>query len=83
MAHDIDMTVLGGLPVTIEFTMAGADPSVGIMSSYCEEWVITHINGRKCKKEPNWLYERIAARKGEEDRIIEACGEYADDYDGF
>lgn len=32
-----DVRILGGLPVTIEFTMQGAEPDVGIMSDYVEE----------------------------------------------
>jgi len=75
---EIEISVLGGLPVTVEFEMAGADPDVGIMSSYCDGWHVTHIAGRKVKKAPQWLYNRIEQRKGEEDRIIQACEEYAD-----
>lgn len=69
--YDADITVLGGLPVTIEYTVGGAERDVGIMSDYVDEWCITHINGRKCKKSPEWLYKRIAAKKGEEERILE------------
>jgi hypothetical protein len=68
-----DIRILGGLPVTIEFT-----------SNCVEEWFVSHINGKACKKSPDWLYNRIKARKGEEDRILEACYEAAegwqDDY---
>jgi hypothetical protein len=72
----MDITVLGGLPVTVEFNIQGAEPDVGIMSSYIEEWWITHINGRKCKKHPQWLQNRIDAKKGEDDQIIEQLNEY-------
>jgi hypothetical protein len=79
-----DVRILGGLPVTIEFTMQGAEPDVGIMSDYVEEWFVSHINGKVCKKSPDWLYNRIQARKGEEDLILNACYEAAkgwqDDY---
>ena len=79
-----DVRILGGLPVTIEFTMQVAEPDVGIMSDYVEEWFVSHINGKACKKSSDWLYNRIQARKGEEDRILEACYETAegwqDDY---
>lgn len=79
-----DVRILGGLPVTIDFTMQGAEPDVGIMSDYVEEWFISHINSKACKKSPDWLYNRIQSRKGEEDRILEACYEAAkgwqDDY---
>lgn len=79
-----DVRILGGLPVTIEFTMQGAEPDVGIMSDYVEEWFVSHINSKTCKKSPDWLYNRIQSRKGEEERILEACYEAAkgwqDDY---
>lgn len=72
----IEMTVLGGLPVTINASIAPAEYDVGIMSDYVEEWYISEINGRKVKKSPEWLYRRIAKMKGEEDRIIEEIMSY-------
>jgi hypothetical protein len=72
----MDITVLGGLPVTVEFNTQGPDPDVGIFGTCVEEWWITHINGRKCKKHPQWLEDRIDAKKGEEDRIVEQLNEY-------
>lgn len=80
MAYEHDMTVIGGLPVTIEYTVQGAEPDVGIMSSYVDEWYITHINGRAVKK-CDWLDRRIAAMKGETDRIIEELNEQASEAD--
>jgi len=74
----IKMTVLNGLPVTIEASIEGPDYDVGIMGNYVEEWYISEINGRKVKKEPKWLYDRIAKAKGEEDRIIEEIMSYVD-----
>ena len=71
MEYEAQITVLGGLPVTVEYNIQEAEPSVGIMSSYVSEWEITYINGRRCKKSPLWLYKRIKARKGEETRLIE------------
>lgn len=85
MAYEHDTTVLGGLPVTIEYTIQGAEPDVGIMSSYVDEWYIVAINGRPVKK-CDWLDRRIAATKGEADRIVEELNEiehddgYYDDY---
>lgn len=81
-----DVTVLSGLQITVEFTMSGAEPDVGIMSSYVDEWYITHIAGRQLgkKEKADWLYNRIA-KAGDEDKILEACAEvgsdYYDDYD--
>lgn len=83
MAYEHDMTVLGGLPVTIEFTVQGAEPDVGIMSGYVDDWYITAINGRPVKK-CDWLYRRIDATKGESDRIVEALNEVEiDDYHDY
>lgn len=66
-----DITVLGGLPVTVEWTVGVAEPDVGIMSDYVDEWHITYIANRRCKRSPDWLYKRILATKGEEQRIAE------------
>lgn len=85
MAYEHDTTVLGGLPVTIEYDVQGAEPDVGIMSSYVDDWWIVAINGRAVKK-CDWLYRRIDATKGESDRIRDELNElehddgYYDDY---
>lgn len=89
MAYDTDVTVLGGLLITVEFTVSGAEPDVGIMGEGVDEWYVTHIAGRALRKgeKCDWLYNRINAAKGEEDRIIEACLAAApdgyDDYDDY
>lgn len=85
--------VLGGLEITVEFSMQGAEPDVGIMSAYVEEWYITEIAGRPLRKKESadWLYKRIEAKKGEEERILEACyaaaedapNDYEPDYDDY
>ena len=64
--YEADIKVLGGLPVTVEYTVARAEPDVGIMSDYVDEWWITHINDRKVKSEPKWLTSKL-----DEDKI--AC----------
>jgi hypothetical protein len=66
----MDIRILGGLPVTVEYSICPADKSVGIEYGYVDEWYITHINDRKCKKQPQWLYNRIDKCKGEEERIL-------------
>lgn len=76
-----DMKVLGGLPVTIEFDVCGADPEVGIMSAYAEDWRIVAVNGRFPTGGVEWLYKRIDATKGEDDRIMQACNEAIDNYE--
>lgn len=80
MAYEHDTTVLGGLPVTIEYSVQGAEPDVGIMSAYVDEWYIVAINGRAVKK-CDWLDRRIAATKGETDRIVEELNEAASEAD--
>lgn len=82
-----EIRVLGGLPITIEFSPCRAEPDVGIMSDYVEEWYVVEIAGRPLRKgeKCQWLYDRIEAKKGEEDRILQACFEAMDnnepDYD--
>ncbi len=68
-----EIRILGGLPVTVEFTTCPAEPDVGIMNDYIDEWSIVEVNGKPCKKSPDWLYTRIDNTKGEEDRIIVEC----------
>ena len=73
MTYSADITVLGGLPVTVSYTISGPDRDVGIMNSYIDEWYITHINDRKVKgSSADWIYDKINARKGEEDRVLQA-----------
>jgi len=75
-----DTTVLGGLPVTIDCYVCGPDEDVGIFGYYVESWEITHINDRKVKKTPNWLYNRIEAKKGEEERIRDKLNDLVSNY---
>lgn len=82
MAYETDITVLGGLPVTVEYTTQPAEPDVGIMSGYVDDWSIVAINGRAVKK-CAWLERRIAATKGEHERIMEALNEAAGEDDGY
>ena len=83
MTYTADIRILGGLPVTVDFNIQPAEPDVGICSSYIEEWYVTHIHGRKCKR-ADWIYDRIAKIKGEEDRIIQDLwdSKCEDDYYG-
>lgn len=68
-----EITVLGGLPVTVEFNILTAEPDVGIMSDYIDEWSITEVASKPSKKSLDWLYKLIGDVEGEEDRIVEAC----------
>lgn len=78
----IDITVLGGLSIEVEYSTGYEDGECGYPGHYVEEWYITAIAGRTLRKgeKADWLYKRIEAAK-EEDKIVEACLEHAaDDY---
>ena len=59
--------VLGGLKITVEFTACGAEPDVGIMSDYFEDWSICEIAGRPLRKKESaeWIYKRLSKRDNE------------------
>lgn len=75
------VTILGGLEITVEFKACRAEPDVGLMSDYVEDWHIVEIAGRPLRKKESadWLYSRIDSRKGEEDRILQACYDAMED----
>lgn len=60
MAREIELKVLGGLPVTIAYRR-----------NYREDWEVVAINGRYVKN-PQWLYRRLDASDGANERIREA-----------
>lgn len=74
MAYEIDTTVLGGLPVTVEFDVYPAEPDVGIFSAYVENVTITHVAGKR-KKNTDWIEARMTSR--EHDALTEECNEAA------
>lgn len=43
--HKASATVFGNVEIELQFTIQGAEPDVGIMTEYIEEWWVTHING--------------------------------------
>lgn len=47
MRREIDTTILGGLPVTVSFTIQRAEPDVGIMSDYPEDVYVVRVKGKK------------------------------------
>ena len=66
----LDTTILNGLPVTIAYTIGRPEPDVGIMSSYVDDWYITHVCGKtKSNSFIDALHNRIM-QKDEEARII-------------
>lgn len=77
MTYYHDTTVLGGLPVTVGFTVAGAEPDVGIMSSYIDDWWIEDVAG-KPKKNTDWITNRMS--RDDIDRLKEELAEAANEY---
>lgn len=71
MPQEVDVRVLGGLPITVAYSTYKAEPDIGIFSPGIDEWWITAINNKKCKKEPEWLYNKIKSTPGEEERLLE------------
>lgn len=76
--------VLGGLEITIEFHACGAEPDVGIMSDYFEDWSICEIAGRPLRKKESaeWIYKRLSKRDNEaiEQAIYSAMDDARNDY---
>ena len=54
--------VMGGLEITVEFTACRAEPDVGLMSDYFEDWSICEIAGRPLRKKESadWIYKRLS-----------------------
>ena len=77
--------VLGGLEITVEFTACAAEPDVGLMSDYFEDWSIIEIVGRPLRKKESadWIYKRLSKRDNQ--AIEEAIYKTMDDakYDYF
>lgn len=46
-SYTASCAVFGNVDIEISFSIQGAEPDVGIMSEYIEEWTVTHINGVK------------------------------------
>lgn len=69
----IDIKVLGGLPVTIEYDWCDYDNSdIGQGGPGVDDWKIVAINGRYVKNAA-WLEKRIMADEAELDRVLDAC----------
>ena len=77
-----NVKVLGGLEITVEFTACSAEPDVGIMSDYFEDWSIVEIAGRPLRKKESadWIYKRLSKR--DSSRIEEAICAAMDDATG-
>ena len=69
----VELKVLGGLPVTIDFYVRPADPSTGNYSRSIEDWEIIEIARRPVKyKDTKWLLRRLEIA-GECDIIADHC----------
>lgn len=77
MTYEADIRILGGLPVTVAYSVQDAEPDVGIMSAYVDDWYIVAVNGKtpKSKKarEFAWLYARLS--KKDEAAILDELNE--------
>lgn len=58
MAYEAQVSILGGLLVDVEFTVAPAEPDVGIMSEYVDWYEIVGVNGKR-KKNTDWIANKI------------------------
>jgi len=76
MSYTHETTVLGGLPVTVEFDIESADPSVGIMSEGVGDWWISEIGGRPVKN-ADWVIKRMGAAG--EQKLIDELNEVSYD----
>jgi hypothetical protein len=77
MAYEFDTTVLGGLPVTVEFETEYEDGECGYPGHYVTDWWISAVNG-VYKKNTDWITKRMSSK--ENDRVVEEALEYMADY---
>lgn len=79
--NSLDTTVKGGFPVTIWYNIGGAEPDVGIMSDYIDDWCLTTQDGANC----DWLK---LTEKQEQDLLdevyeLDLTRDDPDDYDDY
>ena len=74
--HSVNVSVLGGLPVTVEYSIEAADPGVGIWGGGVEEWHIVAVAGRRRKVCPEWLQKRLDNDPKTVDRIMDAIADH-------
>ena len=76
--------VMGGLEITVEFTACRAEPDIGIMSDYFEDWSICEIASRPLRKKESadWIYKRLSKRDNEaiETAMFAALEDALNDY---
>lgn len=82
-AFEYETTILGGLPVLVKFTIGPAEPDVGIMGQYVDEYQL--CSTKTGKDYGDWAYRRLEETKGEDD-LLSACIEYIEEspyYDDY
>lgn len=72
MSYEVEVVVLGGLTVDVEFSTYWEPGDCGYRGTYVDEWSIVGINGKR-KKNTDWILKRLSA--ADEERITEACYE--------
>lgn len=76
--YTADIRVLGGLPITVEYEWAMAEPDVGIREPYVYGEEIVAVNGRRVKN-TDWVLKRLIANPTEYDNLLDqirTAGEY-------
>ncbi|PZU95510.1 MAG: hypothetical protein DI527_00445 [Chelatococcus sp.] len=73
--RDVDLRLRDGTLATVEFTIAPAEPDVGIFGDYAEEWWLTHLNDRTVARS-NTCYRREI-----EERMLALEIEHDDPFD--
>jgi len=82
MPYEFDMSILGGLPVTIAYTTTNYDNrDCGGGINDVDEWWITAVNGRKIANS-NWLLKRIDSTN-QRDEITQACYKHKSEYNEY
>lgn len=69
--HEVDTTVFGGLPITVEFNAYYEDGECGYPGYVIEGWAIIAVGSRPCKRSPNWIMRKLT--KADEEKITEDC----------
>jgi len=73
--YEFETTVLGGLPILVKFNMAPAEPDVGFMNDYVDEYEI--CSTKTGKPLGDWISRRIDQAK-EEDKLIAEMFEHVE-----
>lgn len=66
---EVEVRILRGFPVLAQVTVCPPEPAAGIPTPYIDEIILCHhVTG---KSHGDWLWNRIMATPGEEDRLYE------------